>query len=689
MQTEENRLSVFADGKTTTPIPELASVARLVKGIRSGKHKPQTEALRALTDPDQARAYKATHFAAVTWSGTFSPDRKADSLQSHSRLICLDLDKLPPERLAELQEQIQGDEYTHVLFISPSGNGLKVVIKIDLTDPTQHRAFFDQLSDYFREVYGVEIDKACKDVNRLCFLPHDPEAYFNPKSEVMPLLEEHAHPLPPSQPAPGQADAPVAPPEVEPLDEATRRRINDAISRAHGSGVDLTARYEDWVEIGLAFASLGEAGRTYFHQVSSLHPRYNYQQADAKFTDLLRNRNGQVGIGSFFHIVRQALPEEDARPNPQPEGRKAPPERKNLLIDLIEREQQLREAASKPVVFSTPLVQREGVSIIGRHTVNVIQGAYGAHKSRLAELFASLLLAPISARQTGFLGFEAPALERYAVCYIDTERNLKEEMPAAVQNIKRKAGYTIEENPEHFRFTSIKAVNRAERFEAIEQYIQHVRQSTSLHLFVLLDVVTDCVSSFNKDDEAMKLFDFVGNLCDDHNATFLLVIHQNPGTEKARGHTGTEAANKASTLMQIGLEAGPNGQESGLIRVRFLKVRRGKKPAHLFLEYSEEAKGLILADGEAVAALVGQSKRMAEVEDVAEYLPTLLRAPMHKNEVVERLKKEFGAKDSTIRGRLRAIRENAPEMFDEDGRAVRLAEKQEGKSQFYFLAPIG
>ena len=373
----------------------------------------------------------------------------------------------------------------------------------------------------------------------------------------------------------------------------------------------------------------------------------------------------------------------------QPNTDHQEPAKKRLLISLLEREELLSDAATRAVVFSPPLISRADVGIIGRGTINIIQGAYGSHKSRLAELLAALMLTTNTHNDSQFLAFERAMMERFCVCYIDTERNQSEELPFAIQGIKLKAGYQLIDKPADFRFTSIKAIDRRDRFAAIEDFISDVRHKTVLHLFVLIDVVTDAVGDFNDAKESMKLYDFIGNLCDRHNATFLLVIHQNPGTDKARGHTGTEAANKASTVIQIGFEKTDKGEDSELIKLRYLKLRRGKRPEPVYLQYSEDANGLILANAEAVAAHVNHRKHKADTEDIADRLISLLsEGPLPKNEVWTTLESEFKAKNATIRERLKSVIDDRPAMYDEEGRAVRLADYKEGRNQFFKLTPI-
>lgn len=384
--------------------------------------------------------------------------------------------------------------------------------------------------------------------------------------------------------------------------------------------------------------------------------------------------------------------EQSSGPEPQPEPEKKQQRTANkeaakhkALTQLLERERTLADAATRPVVFSPPLISRGESGIIGRGTINIIQGAYGSHKSRMAELLAALLLAR-DPEHPQFLDFVRAELERFCVCYIDTERNQSEELPFAIQGIKLRAGYDLTDQPAEFRFTSIKAVERSDRFAAIEAFISHVRENTALHLFCLIDVVTDAVGDFNDAKESMKLYDFVGNLCDRHNATFLLIIHQNPGTEKARGHTGTEAANKASTALQIGFEKDASGNDSELIRLKYLKLRRGKRPEPVYLQFCQQSNGLILADAASIAAHINHRKHKADSEDIADRLVSLLsEGALPKNEVWTTLETEFKAKNATIRERIKGIMSDSPAMFNEEGRAVVLGEYKEGRNQFFRL----
>ena len=384
-------------------------------------------------------------------------------------------------------------------------------------------------------------------------------------------------------------------------------------------------------------------------------------------------------------VPNQPLP-ASAILNQVSSSEKPPISSTDSLARSLAAEQRIKSTATKPIVFRPPLISRAEVGIIKRNTVNIIQGSYGSHKSRLAELFAALMLSIDQSNDPQFLGFKRAALERFCVCYMDTERNMDEEMPAAIQSINRNAGYPLEDIPEHFRFTSIKGEKRKDRLEAVKVFICYLRTQSDLHLFCLIDVVTDAIGNFNNPEDAMELFDFLGNLCDDFNATFLLVIHQNPGTEKARGHAGTEAMNKAVTALQIGIEKDARGNDTEMIKLRYLKLRHSKKPESLYLQFYQEFNSLRLADLETLDNHLNNRKQIALIEDMTEQLEMLLsEGPMTKGEIVENLMKYFDASNKTIRNRLGSIAKEEYRMYDSEGRPVFLDSYKDGKNEYYRL----
>ena len=152
--------------------------------------KQRTQKLRSLLSQlpplggqGVARQFKASTFDYCTFSGMFQT-RNDKALISHSGLICIDFDHLQSVDL--LRNQLLRDEYfeTQLLFVSPSGDGIKWIIQI--SPPVgdlggfSHSNYFAAVANYIQQTYGVEVDKSGRDISRACFLPHDPLAYINP-----------------------------------------------------------------------------------------------------------------------------------------------------------------------------------------------------------------------------------------------------------------------------------------------------------------------------------------------------------------------------------------------------------------------------------------------------------------------------------------------------------------------------
>lgn len=173
------RFSLFNRPIRNTAPSSDCSLIDVYNLIKSDRYKVNTLAYRQIDDNARARQYKAENFDYVTFSGIFSKRSDAHLLR-HSGLLTIDFDHIP--NVESLKEQLLNDVYfdTELLFLSPSGDGLKWIIPIDLTK-CPHQLFFSAVSAYIAQTYHLEVDKSGRDISRACFLPFDPNIYINPK----------------------------------------------------------------------------------------------------------------------------------------------------------------------------------------------------------------------------------------------------------------------------------------------------------------------------------------------------------------------------------------------------------------------------------------------------------------------------------------------------------------------------
>ena len=136
---------------------------------------------QAIDEGDKVKADELKkNLPAFTVSATFKERRKKENIDTYSGLLHLDYDKV--EDVESLKESIIRIPYTYSAFISPSGKGLKVIIKTDAV-LKNHTEAFNELRAYYDGIVGFESDKSVKDVTRLCFVSYDPSLYLNEASE--------------------------------------------------------------------------------------------------------------------------------------------------------------------------------------------------------------------------------------------------------------------------------------------------------------------------------------------------------------------------------------------------------------------------------------------------------------------------------------------------------------------------
>lgn len=356
------------------------------------------------------------------------------------------------------------------------------------------------------------------------------------------------------------------------------------------------------------------------------------------------------------------------------------------LKRLLASQLQIRESKGKPISFSQPILWQKENPVFFPKTINVVQGKAGVHKSRLAEtICAALLKTPESNRD--LLDFKRNILSRYAVCYVDTERNLSDQLPYSLQQIQLKAGFPIEDHPYGFDYISLLEFAREERFEMLNMYLDYIRQKFPMHLFIVLDVITDCVFNFNDTKDSMKLIDMMNQTINRYDVTFLCLIHENPGsTDKARGHLGTEILNKASTVMQIGFEKDSENHNIDLIKINYLKCRSSRKHDPFYVEYSDKEKGLIIADPNTIKESFDSRNQKAALDETIEIIGTILTEPMNRTNLVEKLCQEMNCKERTMDARIKSILTHKLVIPDANGTVRNLCKRQEGKEVMYYLS---
>jgi len=184
LSTYNGKVTIFKTIKDTDT-PFFRSVDIILERIRGGSNKDLVKKIRAEKRKQERNELKK-QLPAICFSGMFNK-RTDENLVEHSGLICLDFDGYTNQKdLLQEKEVLSKNKYVYSVFISPSGNGLKVLIKIP-ADPSNHVNYFNSLEKYFNNPY---FDKTSKNLSRVCYESYDPLLFINPEALVWDTIAE-------------------------------------------------------------------------------------------------------------------------------------------------------------------------------------------------------------------------------------------------------------------------------------------------------------------------------------------------------------------------------------------------------------------------------------------------------------------------------------------------------------------
>lgn len=185
-------VSVFADVSKVTSPPSKVDVMKVLERIGSGDNglRELIEEVRMLTGDDETKNALKKKLGAVVFSGycgngidkvsrstgkKYKSYRDDASLSKHSGLCVIDLDHL--DDINKWKAHFESDKHVFSVFVSPSGDGLKILYRIP-ADIAMHRNHYRSVLDDLQKL-GLEVDPTSINESRVCFVSYDPNIYIN------------------------------------------------------------------------------------------------------------------------------------------------------------------------------------------------------------------------------------------------------------------------------------------------------------------------------------------------------------------------------------------------------------------------------------------------------------------------------------------------------------------------------
>ncbi|WP_406683319.1 primase C-terminal domain-containing protein [Seonamhaeicola sp. MEBiC1930] len=156
--------------------PKTITLEKALNRIRNGASKELVQQIRGSSDAHERNRLKK-QLPPIAFGGEFDNRTKQ---RNSSGIACVDYDKV--KDIARLKKELKSDKYVLAFWLSPSGNGIKALVKIPLVHgAVRYKEHYTEILKHFAH---LSPDKSTSDVNRLCFESYDPNLYFNPNAKT-------------------------------------------------------------------------------------------------------------------------------------------------------------------------------------------------------------------------------------------------------------------------------------------------------------------------------------------------------------------------------------------------------------------------------------------------------------------------------------------------------------------------
>lgn len=182
-------ITIFANINQTDK-PYYITVDTALERIRSGKSREAVEAVRGAVSKEDRQQLKK-QLPSVCFGGKFER-RAADALVESSGFMVLDFDGFETEQALGVKRfELEMDDYTYACWTSPSGDGLKVLVRIPEANKQTYPLYFRAIQSHYDCEY---FDTSCKDISRVTYESYDPSVFVNKDSLVWTEMFEEKKP---------------------------------------------------------------------------------------------------------------------------------------------------------------------------------------------------------------------------------------------------------------------------------------------------------------------------------------------------------------------------------------------------------------------------------------------------------------------------------------------------------------
>lgn len=626
--------------ESQTPQREI-TIDDLALMISKGAYKAEVEALRSAPKSEK-NTLKSTTLPAVTPAGTFTK-RNTEGLAEASGFFVLDFDDVPTP--ANLRDELIADPFVLMSFVSPSGNGVKALVRIEriANNEDAHRLFASLQHYYGSKGLKVNsVDKTGKDISRLCIVSYDPDIKQDNEARVFCIAD---HPVPMELEIKDVVkDAIVSGLEIVKGVDSTPLPPSKATEQA------ALEHIRNIVKLG-SKAKAQDAGESrHSFMLSACRTGWRYQ--------LGGHITPEQGLDAILDEYSKVFPNDAVREQDVRKAWEAKKTRELALTDgalhpapthakpadevTPERIAELWQLAFVPTWTNKPpdipdAIQLGGENVGTFGSITVIEAFPKQGKSAVCgAIYASAINPNISDEDS--LGFRVELPEdKSKVLYFDTEQSSLETWTSWQRAVSR-AGYEQgAQLPAHIEYSHICMTNIPSYSDRRELILWMIETTDALGL-VIIDGIGDLVADANDAKECNELLDRIRHLASTKSVSIFLTVHLNPSAQgqytKARGHLGSELMRRVKTRLRITKDV-----ERQYHTINIEQNRSGSDNQKTYFMWSDERKRHIRCDADDIPRESTQGK-----QDKAMLDEIMGEASYKHKELLELIMKRKGVK---------------------------------------------
>lgn len=186
-----------------------------------------------------------------------------------------------------------------------------------------------------------------------------------------------------------------------------------------------------------------------------------------------------------------------------------------------------------------PIIKQGEVNMCTLGNFSCVTGQAKSRKTFLISAITGAFLCPDE-----FMGM-AGTTDTGIALYIDTEQSTPH-VQKVIRRIHRIAGFEERENNERLKVLCLRELDPQQRKTAVIEAINRIQPA-----LCIIDGVADLMEDTNSNMESVSIATLLLKLTSQYNCHILTAIHTNPGSDKARGHIGSEITRKAETVVNV------------------------------------------------------------------------------------------------------------------------------------------